>query len=436
MRDHSRHIELSREEAVARIVEASGFLDDGRELPVEAVPVGESFGRVLAQDALCRVEVPSCLTCNMDSIAVHWDDFAALPEGGLPDTSAWVRGADWEFANTGVAMPEGFDTAIVIEHVEVSPDEQHVKVLVAPSARFGGTSAPGSRHKAGDLLVPAGTVIAPYDAACIAGGNNAAVPVVRKPRVAFIPTGSELVPAGFPPAGYHGRAHAGYGRTIESNGVLARGKILEWGGEPVPFDIVPDDRDAIREALSRAVRCADIVVINAGSSKGSDDWTCEVLEEMGEVVCHETNHGPGHHSSFAVVDGTPVVGISGPPAGATFTLDFYLRPLVRAYLGLEPVVAKTPARLAADFPAKKPHAHGAKPKHVGETKPREEKAKPFFSIRLMKAEVGPDGVLEATPVPGHLGAPGTEEANAFCMLSSVDGAEPPRAGDTVCIEFR
>lgn len=436
MRDHSRHIELSREEAVERILEASGFLASERELPVEMVALGEGFGRVLAEDAVARADVPSCLTCLMDSIAVHWDDF----EEGIPDTSGWVRGTDWEFANTGVAMPEGFDTAVVVEHVEVSEDEQHVKVNAAPSKRFAGTQQAGSRHRAGDVLANAGDILTPDAAARIAGGGNATALVVRKPRVAFIPTGNELVVPGSPVSDFHGRKPANYGRTFESNSVLVRGKAQAWGADFVPFDIVPDDRDAIREALSRAVRCADIVVLNAGSSKGSDDWSCEVMEEMGEMICHETNHGPGHHSSFAVIDGTPVVGISGPPAGATFTLDFYLRPLVRAYQGLEPLVPKVAARLAADFADKSglghKHAHhassGASP--AGEKRPRENK-KSFFSIKLVKAAYASDGTLEATPIAGRPGAPGTQEANAFCMLSSVDGNTPPVKGDVIEIEF-
>jgi len=443
MRDHSKHIELTREEAVNRILAASGFMDEARELPVEMVALGEGFGRVLAEDAVSQSDVPSCLTCLMDSIAVHWDAFEAAGEDTLPDTSDWVRGVDWEFANTGVAMPEGFDTAVVVEHVEISEDEQHVKVNAAPSKRFAGTQPAGSRHKRGDVLACAGQTLTPDLAARIASGNNATVLVVRKPRVAFVPTGNELVPPGAPMDEFHGRRPAGYGRTFESNSILVRGKAEAWGAVFAPFDIVPDSRDAIREALARAVRCADIVVLNAGSSKGSDDWSCEVMEEMGEIICHETNHGPGHHSSFALIEGTPVVGISGPPAGATFTLDFYLRPLVRAYLGLDPIVPKTAARLVADFADKSGlghkhggahHAHGGS-KPVGEKRPRENK-KAFFSIKLIKAEYGADGVLEATPIPGKPGGPGTEEANAFCMLSSVDGNTPPVAGDVIEIEFR
>lgn len=145
MRDHSSHIELTREEAVRRMLEASGFADvvgnpGESSLRVERIAVANAAGRVLARDVEAQFDAPNALTCALDSIAVRYDDFE---DGKIPDTSAWTRGVNWDFANTGVAMPEGFDTAIVIEHVKVSPDEQHVEIDAAPSRRFAGTRPVG-----------------------------------------------------------------------------------------------------------------------------------------------------------------------------------------------------------------------------------------------------------------------------------------------------
>ena len=131
-----------------------------------------------------------------------------------------------------------------------------------------------------------------------AGGNVTSVAVRCKPRVAFVPTGNELVPAG--------SAVVPIGKNIESNSLVVRGKVEAWGGVFLPFDIVPDDPDLIVQAVKKACACANIVVLNAGSSKGSDDWSVEQLEEIGAIICHQVNHGPAHHSSAAVVDGTPV----------------------------------------------------------------------------------------------------------------------------------
>ena len=132
MRDHSHHIEMSREEAVAAMLSLCSFPASGDAGAEELVPLSEAPGRTLARDVESLVDKPNALQCCMDSIAVHWSAF----EGGeMPDTSQWVRGVDWEFSNTGVAMPEGFDTAIVIEHVQVSADEQHVSIDAATSPR-------------------------------------------------------------------------------------------------------------------------------------------------------------------------------------------------------------------------------------------------------------------------------------------------------------
>lgn len=112
MRDHSQHIQLTRDDAVSIMLnklEESGYRARSARLR-EHVRLSESLGRVLAQNVLAKTDIPNVLTCCLDSVALHWDDFADLSEGELPDTSTWVRGVDWEFANTGIAMPKGFDT--------------------------------------------------------------------------------------------------------------------------------------------------------------------------------------------------------------------------------------------------------------------------------------------------------------------------------------
>ena len=465
MRDHSQHIQLSREEAVAETLAVLDAQPDGfgwrgalaaaagtpadkvhaREVArklVEQVPLAESVGRVLAYDVVAQTDMPNTLTCAMDSVALHWSDFEGLAEGEVPDTSAWVRGRDWQFANTGVAMPEGFDTAIVIEHVQVSADERHIVIDAAPSAQGAGTRPVGSTMRRGDVLGAAGTLVTSDIAARMGSGNNGTVAVVRRPRVAFIPTGNELIAPGVPFDPERPEAFAARGKNFETNSVLVRAKCEKWGGQFVPFDIVADRRDAIEAAIARAVELADIVVLNAGSSKGSDDWSCEVMEQMGQMICHQTNHGPGHHSSFAVVDGTPIVGISGPSAGASFTLNFYLRPLMRAFAGLEPEVARTPMVLAEAFPAGGP---GGPRKHGGPVRgedrpaehPAHEPGKPeFFGIKVLRAEHAEDGTLRAWPVPGRPGSPESYTANAYYMLPNGPGIEAPKPGDVIMAEWR
>lgn len=358
--------------------------------------------------------------------------------GAVPDTSSWVRGVNWEFANTGVAIPEGFDTAIVIEHVEVSDDEKRVSILAAPSERFAGTRAAGSKMKASDIAVAAPCVITPDVAARVASAGHSSVEVMARPRVAFIPTGNELVSPNVPFSKHAPDRFAGAGRVYESNSIVVKGKVEQWGGIYVPFDIVPDDRDAIQTAVERACTVADIVVLNAGSSKGSDDWSVEVLEEMGRIICHQTNHGPGHHSSYAIVGDTPIVGISGPSAGASFTLNFYLLPIMRKFQGLDPNPTLVPARLGAEFPKGKMHKRaeegGRRCRARSVRRRRHSPGEEFFSVKFLELAPDADGCLVATPLPGRPGSLQTYGANALYMLPAGASATMPSPGDIIMVE--
>lgn len=441
MRDHSNHIQLTRDEGVKKMLaelHSAGFDEKARK-SVERISLTEAFGRVLAQDIVAKTDVPNALTCRMDSVALHWEDFANLAEGELPDTSKWVRGKDWQFANTGIAMPKGFDTAIVIENVKVSDDEQSIEILALPSKCGAGTSAVGSKMKRGDVVLNAGCKITPDVAATISSAGYSSVLVVRRPRVSFLPTGNELVPANLPFSPSTPDFYAGYGHVFESNSILTRGRVEQWGGTFTCFDIVPDDYEQIKAAIVEAVNTSDIVVLNAGSSKGSDDWSVEVLDELGKMIYHQVSHGPGHHSFAAIVDGTPVIGISGPPGGASFTLGFYLRPVMNQWLGLDTEPTTVQAKLSGTFGKNhfaRKNIESMKP--VGENRPPEAtgpNAK-FTSVRFVRLNLDEDGTLLATPVErGEL--PPTEiENTAIFMLESGPDDNFPKEGDMITVELR
>ena len=422
MRDHSNHIEVTREEAIQLLLSACQFKPE-----CETVPTTDAVGRVLGADAVAQLDMPNCLTCRMDSVAVHFDDF----ENGMPDTSNWVRGKDWEFANTGVGMPEGFDTAITVEHVTFSDNDTKVIFDTIPAARFSGTTQPGSKMHKGDLLVPAGTVITPLLAAHILSGNNTEVSVVKKPRVTFIPTGNELVAA-------TGKDINGgqipRGKNIETNSIMICAKIREWGGEPLCPGIIKDDPAEIEHTLKEAAAVSDIIVLNAGTSKGHDDWSIEVVEKIGRVLYHQTTHGPGHHSWCGLIGNVPVIGISGPPGGASFTSDFYLHPAVMKYLGQETLLPRLKVRLGGDLPAKKFAPAGAKV--AADATPPKQGV--FYSVKILKLELADDGVLEALPFEArHWPAPAEAEAGAaYYLMQSGYGIDPPKKGDWIEVELR
>ena len=334
MRDHSGYIEKTRHEATQDVLDAWEF-----ERRIERVDVPDALGRVAATDVVSLLTLPNKLTSNMDGIAVYFKAFEEAPDG-KPDTSEWVRGRDWQFCNTGIGMPDDFDTAVPIEWVEVSEDDQHVTFNRWPERRGQSTTDVGEKLLEGDLLVRAGEVLTPALLSVLNMGGHTQVDVVARPIVAFIPTGNELVDAGEP---------LEPGKNVESNAVMICAKLTQWGAEPLRYPIIPDNWDQLRETLADAAAKADVVVINAGSSKGSDDFTCEILEQNGTMLHHMLAQGPGRHCSAALLQGTPVIGISGPPMGAEFTTDWMVKPLVDRYLGCsEAYPPMVHARMADD----------------------------------------------------------------------------------------
>ena len=157
------------------------------------------------------------------------------------------------------------------------------------------------------------------------------------------------------------------------------------------------------------------------------------------VVAVDAAAGVVRVRGMDLVDGTPVVGISGPPAGASFTLNFYLRPLMMKFLGRSPEPERIPVRLAAPFPAKGGSGGkaGAPAKVAGEVRPSiVAPGASFFGIKFLTVEALPDGTLSGTPLPGRPGSPEAESANAYYMMPSGPGVEPPAVGDVVWVELR
>ena len=395
MNNHEHHREKSRFEGMADLLARCRF-----EPRVETVPLLQANGRVAARDVHSLNTLPNALTSAMDAIAVRYDDFVA----GMPDTSGWTRGADYEFCNTGIAVPAGFDTAIAIENV--SFDEGRLVLSDAPSFRGEHTIDPGTSMKAGDLLIEAGQKIVPALVGLAAQGGLTELEVIARPRVAFIPSGNELAPAG---------TELEPGQNVECNSLVLAAKLVDWGAEPIIAEICPDKWDVIKQVIVEQLAVADILVVNAGSSKGTDDLTIEIIEEMGEVLNHEFCHGPGRHSSLSIVQGKPVVGIAGPPIGAEFCFDWYVKPLVDAYYGR-----------AMDWP----HTLWAM---LTEDVPMRPRA--VDVVRRVKLERDDAGYLLATPLPNDMKPVLKMCALADGLLVVDKNSHGFRAGDQVEVEL-
>jgi molybdopterin molybdotransferase/putative molybdopterin biosynthesis protein len=297
----------------------------------ETLPVDEALGRVAARDVFSLHDLPVVRASAMDGVGVDASMFA----DGAPDTSGWREGIEYVRADTGDDTGDRFDAVIPIEDLRFSQGGG-ISFAAGLSVTPGMNVRPaGSSVRKGERLAAAGTRLMPFDLATLVLGGIREIEVVKKPVVAFIPTGNELVPQGSAPA---------RGQTVDANSVLARHMLLEMGAAPLCLPITRDDAEAIRAAIRRArTEAADIILLCGGSSKGGEDYTATLIAEMGEGLFHWIASAPGRPMAAAMFDGVPLINIPGPPLAAYFVLDWCVRALVAHFLGM-PGSARKAAR--------------------------------------------------------------------------------------------
>jgi molybdopterin molybdotransferase/putative molybdopterin biosynthesis protein len=316
-------MKFEREKSVTRKEALQGITERWPVAPLfERVSLDKAAGRVLAEDAYARYALPVVRSSRLDGIAVRSADFATK----MPDTRTWEPGRNYVQADTGDDFDDAFDAVVAIEDVvyldggglelTVTPDEVKAGSRVSPS---------GSLVKEGSLLMCAKTLLGPEHAAALAIGGHFTVLVLRRPVVAFIPTGSELVPYGTKP-------HRG--QNIEANSLLVNGMLASWGAEPLIYPIIKDDQDALERALDDALALADIVLINGGSSRGKEDFNSTLIEARASYFRHGVRAVPGRPIGLALVDGTPVLNIPGPVIATFLAMDWLVRGLVSHYFGI------------------------------------------------------------------------------------------------------
>lgn len=293
----------------------------------EIIPVAQAKGRILAEDQFARYDLPVFRASQMDGIAVRSSDFA----DGLPDTSVWIEGRDYVRADTGDDFDDAFDAVIMIEQVELL-GEQGIALHLNPDQKIlpGTCVAPkGSRLARGELVAHGGFTLNAVTLSSLVNGGVTEVPVLKRPRVGYIPTGSELVPAGAVPQ---------RGQNINSNTPLVAGLLEQFGAEPVLYDIVPDDREKLSAALNKAIQETDIVLMSGGSSKGEEDYTTRLFEEHGALLSHWVKAVPGRPMSvaFDAATGTPLVNLSGPPAACLNGMIWCVNTIISRWMGRAP----------------------------------------------------------------------------------------------------
>jgi len=339
---------LDRDEAERRWREVIDASPRG----AESVALEHALGRVLASAVRTPVDVPGFDRSNMDGFAVRAEDtFGAseeepvllrrnaeiLPTGVTPTEEVGPGTAT--LIATGGMLPRGADAVVPVEMTDVDPaDEAHVIVrgMRAPGAAI---SYAGTDMGMGETVLFEGTPLTSRETGVLAAIGQAHVEVFRRPKVAIISTGDEVVQPG---------ASMRPGLVFDSNGRILADAVAELGAEPWFLGVVPDDLDAVRDALERAIGGADLVLLSGGTSKGEGDLNAIAVAELEPgIAVHGVALKPGKPICLAAQGDKPVVILPGFPTSAIFTFHEFVAPVVRAMAG-RPVHERTTrsARLA------------------------------------------------------------------------------------------
>lgn len=290
--------------------------------PAETVAIDDSLGRVTATPVFATLSSPHGHCSAMDGYAVRFADTFGASEA---KPRRLALGSEALPVDTGDPLPDGFSAVIMIE--DVQPTEAGEIEITAAVTPWQHVRTVGEDIVATELILPQNHQIRPVDQAAMLAGGLVEVAVRPRPRVAIIPTGTELVQPG---------EKMKRGSIIECNSRLLAGAAAGWGAAPARHPVVPDDFEKLKEALSRACAEHDVVVINAGSSAGSEDFTVHVVRELGEVLVHGVRIRPGKPVVLGIVAGTPVLGIPGYPVSAALTFDLFAKPLIYRLQGMAP----------------------------------------------------------------------------------------------------
>ena len=311
----------------------------------EEIPSEESLGRVTSEPVFARISAPSYHSAAMDGIAVRAEETFGTTE---KDSKILKIDKDAIWINTGHVIPEDYNAVIMIEKVH-QLDNEHLEIR-APAYPWQNIRKVGEDIVATQLLLPQNHRVRPYDMGALISAGVLNIRVWKKPKVAIIPSGSELV---------HHKDRIKIdqlqkGQIIESNSIILSGLILENHGIPVVHEIVPDIEENLRAAIKKAVDSdADLVIINAGSSAGSRDYTANIIQEMGEILVHGVAMMPGKPTILGVINGKPVIGNPGYTVSAILSFEQFVKPLLLSLQGHRPsgkrFVTVKPSR---DIPSK------------------------------------------------------------------------------------
>ena len=294
-------------------------------LGVETVALDAARDRVTAQPVWAKISSPHYHAAAMDGYAVRAE--ATL---GATETRPLRLALETQAiaVDTGDPLPPDTDAVVMIEqtHLLEVDGAPHIEIMAA-TAPWRHVRAMGEDMVATELVLPANQRLRPQDLGALAGSGHAEVEVFRRPRVGILPTGTELVPPG---------SELKPGDIIEYNSLTLGASAAEAGCLVERLPMVADNYAAIKAAVTEALARFDLVIVNAGSSAGSEDYTASIVQELGTLCVHGVAMRPGHPVILGTAGGRALVGIPGYPVSALMTFDIIVKPLLYRWQGLQP----------------------------------------------------------------------------------------------------
>ncbi|MBQ5313461.1 MAG: molybdopterin biosynthesis protein [Oscillospiraceae bacterium] len=365
---------------------------------VETIPVTESLGRITETAVFAKYCSPLYNAAAMDGVAVNSDVTIGATEAN-PITLR--QGVDFVVVDTGDPIKNPCDAVIMAE--DLTELENGDLQIIEPAAPWQHVRPIGEDIVAGEMIIPSRHKIRPIDIGVLLAGGITKISVIKQPTVAIFPTGTEIIEPDQEPQ---------EGDIIESNSRMFEAMAKQNGANPTRFAPIADDYNKLKNAIDKAIDEHDMVIVNAGSSAGTEDFTVHILRELGEVLVHGVAIKPGKPVILAIVKGKPVIGLPGYPVSAYINFENFVIPVLNLMNGemqtksnmVKAVVSK---RLVSSL-----------------------KHKEYVRVKVGKVE----DKLVASPLARGAGAAmSLVRADGFCVIEQ--NSEGVEAGETVNVEL-
>ena len=321
--DRNTYIDnIDVEEAISKYFQA---LNIGGEF--EDIGVNDSLARITYEPVYARLSSPGYNAAAMDGIAVISKNTDQATEN---NPLSLELNKDYIYVNTGNQIVDPYDAVIMIEDV-IEKEDGSIQILQS-AYPWQHIRQIGEDIVATEMIIPSKHKIKPMDIGALISGGTENIKVYRKPKVGIIPTGSEIVET---------VGEVEDGKIIDSNSRVFEAMVKEYGGTPHRYSPQIDDYEILRAAILKGVEENDLLLISAGSSAGTKDFTVKLIRELGEVIIHGIAIKPGKPTILGIINNKPVIGIPGYPVSAFLVVETFVRPLIHKYIGLEEVENET-----------------------------------------------------------------------------------------------